>query len=162
MTSSVKRALPILFALLVGCGPVRATVGVVDAERVYKDAAAAGAEHAAPYPYELAGRLLAQAKDEQGYADWSESFRLAGEAQKYAEQALAQARSTPQAPILAPEPTAEPAVDAAPEPAAEPATEPVVEPAADEPAPEPADDDDSAAEPAPAPADASNPWQAPK
>ncbi len=63
MTSSVKRVLPILFALLVGCGPVRATVGVVDAERAYKDAAAAGAEHAAPYPYELAGRLLAQAKE---------------------------------------------------------------------------------------------------
>lgn len=172
--SSSKRVLPILLLLVVGCGPVRSTIGVVDAERAYQEAAAAGAEQAAPYPYELAGRLLDQARDEQGYADWGESFRLAGEAQKYAEQALNAARSAPQPPgLAAPEDTAPPAADEgavegppaseAADPQATPAADPEATPAADPvaaPAADPATD--PAADPEPAPAADPDPEKAPQ
>ncbi len=72
---------------LVGCGPIRSTVGLVEAERAIKDARAAGAQSKAPYPYTLADELLRKAREEQGYAAYFDSFTLAKEAKLQAEEA---------------------------------------------------------------------------
>jgi hypothetical protein len=129
----MPRSLLLTLAILAGCGPVRVTVGLVDAERAVREARDAGAAEHAPYPLTLAEELLAKAIEEKGYAEWEQSFLFAGEAVERAHEATALCKQVTGAPLW-------PAVNAAPAeaaPAGEPATE---EPAAADPEPAPADD----------------------
>ncbi len=112
------RYLLLFVVLLAGCGPIRVTVGLVDAERAVREAKDAGAETHAVYPLTLAEELLAKAVEEKGYAEWEQSFILANEAVKRANEATAIAKDAAEAPLW-------PAVDASPdEPAEAPAEEP--------------------------------------
>ena len=137
----MKRALHRLSLLLVagsllaGCGAIRSTVGIVEAEKALRAAEEAGARETAPYATTLADQLLDKAREEQGYAEYSTSFELAREAEAKANEALELARKAPPVTRMAPMPTpaaasegapaaeeAMPAEGAAAEPAAEEAT----------------------------------------
>jgi hypothetical protein len=127
------------------CGPIRSTAGLADAERALRDAAAAGAEQRAPYPYALARELVGKAREEQFESEYSRSFALAKEAKAMAEEALRAASGGAAVPAAAaapaPQPAAEPAPDSAPAPPAAPEPTPGSEPAPGSeptPVPEPA------------------------
>ncbi|MCP4868042.1 MAG: hypothetical protein GY898_04925 [Proteobacteria bacterium] len=107
-------ALPVLLLLFaVGCGPIRSTVGIIQADQVIKQAREAGAETWAPYPFQLAESLYAKAIEEQGYAQYYQSWLYAKEAKTMAEEALATEAG-------APEPVPEPAPEAPADPEPEP------------------------------------------
>ena len=72
--------LPLLLALAAGCGPIRSTVGIIQAEQVIAEARELGAEEVSPYPMAVAEALVEKAIEEQGYADYSSSWQLAAEA----------------------------------------------------------------------------------
>lgn len=72
--------LPLLLALATGCGPIRSTVGIIQAEQVLREARELGAAEVAPYPMTVAEELVRKAVEEQGYADYSTSWQLATEA----------------------------------------------------------------------------------
>ncbi len=78
----MSRLIPLLLllALATGCGPIRSTVGIIQAEQVLKEAHQLGAGEHAPYPMAVAEALVAKALEEQGYADYSTSWQLATEA----------------------------------------------------------------------------------
>jgi len=58
----MKRYLLLLIPLLaLSCGPIRSTVGIIEAEQTLKAAREAGAEEHAAYPMALAGELLRKA-----------------------------------------------------------------------------------------------------
>jgi len=84
-------------ALAAGCGAIRSTVGIVQADKVVREAQESGGAEAAPYPMKVAEDLLAKAREEQGYADYSRSFQLAREARAMAQRVLdeAPAQSAP-------------------------------------------------------------------
>lgn len=148
----MKRALHRLSLLLVagsllaGCGAIRSTVGIVEAEKALRAAEEAGARETAPYATTLADQLLDKAREEQGYAEYSTSFELAREAEAKANEALELARKAPPVTRMAPTPAPAAASEEAPaaeEPTpAEAATEPAptAEPTATEPAPAPAEE----------------------
>ncbi len=94
----------LLFA--VGCGPIRSTVGIIQADQVIKEARQAGAERNAPYPMRIAEELIRKAVEEQGYADYYQSWLLAKEARKYAEEALAAPPAPEPPPVVDPPPEA--------------------------------------------------------
>ena len=90
---SPSTLLPLLAALLLlaaapGCGAIRSTVSIIEADKVIRAAQDAGGAEAAPYPMRIAEDLLAKAREEQGYADYSRSFALAREARAVAQKAL--------------------------------------------------------------------------
>ena len=86
----MRRALLLLLALafVVGCGPIRSTVGLIEAEKVVRQARDSAGAEAAPYPMTVAEDLLAKAREEQMYADYSRSFQLAKEARAMAQQVI--------------------------------------------------------------------------
>ncbi len=96
----LRRLLPLLLLALLasGCGAIRSTVGIVEAEKALKAAHEAGARDRAPYPITLAEEMLTKAKEEMGYAEYSRSFEFAREARELAENAETLARKTPDAP----------------------------------------------------------------
>lgn len=152
------KATPLLLmlALLVSCGPIRSTVGIIEAGQSLDAAREAGAAELAPYPFALAERLLAKAVEEQGYADYYASWKLATEAKAFADEATTASAAAPPAP--APAATPAPAEPAEPEVAPAPeATPAAAEPAAPvepvEPAPESgtAPSPEPTSEPTPAP-----------
>lgn len=94
--------LPLLLALATGCGPIRSTVGIIQAEQVLKEARELGVEQTAPYPMAVAQELVAKAIEEQGYADYSTSWQLATEARDLVQaalDALPRADGVPEPPI---------------------------------------------------------------
>ncbi len=64
-------------AALAGCGPVRSTSVLVDAQAELDAARAIDAPKAAPYEFVAAEAYLAKAREEQSRADFEESVRLA-------------------------------------------------------------------------------------
>jgi hypothetical protein len=86
-------------ALAAGCGAIRSTVGIVQADKLVRQAQEAGGAEAAPYPMEVAEDLLRKAREEQGYADYSRSFQLAREARTMAQKVLDEAPAPPVAPL---------------------------------------------------------------
>lgn len=64
-------------ATLAGCGPVRSTSVLVDAQAELDAARAIDAPKAAPYEFVAAEAYLAKAREEQSRADFEESVRLA-------------------------------------------------------------------------------------
>lgn len=70
----------LLLPLAAGCGPIRSTVGIVQAEQVLREARELGAEESAPYAIAVAEGLLAKSIEEQGHAEYSTSWALAIEA----------------------------------------------------------------------------------
>ncbi len=150
------KALPLIVLLafaVSACGPIRSTVGIIEAEQTLKAAREAGAAELAPYPFALAERLLAKAIEEQGYADYYASWKLAVEAKGLAEEAQAAAAVAP--PLPAPEPSPLGPAPIPEAPAAEPEAEPADAPEpAEEAAPggetEPADEPSPEEQPAPA------------
>jgi outer membrane biosynthesis protein TonB len=81
--------LPLLLLLAAGCGPIRSTVGIIQAEQVLKEARELGAAEVAPYPMAVAEELVRKAVEEQGYADYSTSWQLATEARDLVQATLA-------------------------------------------------------------------------
>jgi hypothetical protein len=73
---------------LVGCGPIRSTVGMIQADQVLKEARELGAEEVAPYPMQMAERLLEKAFEEQNNASYDTSWQLATEAKELAQTAI--------------------------------------------------------------------------
>ena len=96
----LRRLMPLLLIVLLasGCGAIRSTVGIVEAEKALKAAHEAGARDHAPYPTTLAEEMLLKAKEEMGYAEYSRSFEFAREAKELAENARSLARSAPKTP----------------------------------------------------------------
>lgn len=87
-----------------GCGPVGATSLVGDAEVALARAHAADGERLAPYETTLADLYLQKAREEQGYAHYSDARALAADCVKVAEVAAKKAseRRTSGATPLAP------------------------------------------------------------
>lgn len=76
-----------LFAGTNGCGPVRATAFVLDAEVQVQAARTAGADKLAPYDWTAANLYLHKAREEIGYSDYGVAVDFAEKASKYANQA---------------------------------------------------------------------------
>lgn len=145
--------LTVLF--LVGCGPIRATVGLVDAQRAVREAQDAGASEHAIYPLTLAEQLLAKAIEEKGYAEWEQSFLLAEQAVRHANEATELCKARVEAPLW---PGAAAPPEATPEPG-EPSYYDLPSDDDDSPAdPGAGDDDDSAADAPEEDAEDPNPW----
>ena len=77
-----------MVALLCACGPIRSTVVLIQAERGLQEARALGSAELAPYPTEMSARLIAKAKEEQGYSSFDTATVLAEDARKLAGDAL--------------------------------------------------------------------------
>lgn len=76
----------LVLPLLAGCA-VRASYFLIDAERAWQQAEAAGAVEAAPYHATLAREYLVKAREEAGYSDYQASERFAKQAIAAAEEA---------------------------------------------------------------------------
>ncbi|WP_242393851.1 DUF4398 domain-containing protein [Anaeromyxobacter oryzisoli] len=75
------KALPVTaLALLAGCGPIRSTGAIVDADVALEAARAAGAETTAAYEYSAAEVYLHQARELQGRSEYEASARYAQKA----------------------------------------------------------------------------------
>jgi len=100
----LRRLLPLLLAAAAaGCGPLLATSVVGDAEVALSRAHAAEGEKYAAYETTLADLYLAKAKEEQGYAHYSDARDLGGEALRFAEAATRKAaehRASADAPAM--------------------------------------------------------------
>jgi hypothetical protein len=125
-----------------GCGPVGATSLVGDAEVALARAHAADGERLAPYETTLADLYLQKAREEQGYAHYSDAKALAADCVKVADVAAKKAaeRRTSGATPLAPAATIQhPALEkAAPQQPAPDAKQPkIIVPAPQPPLPQP-------------------------
>ncbi len=78
------------FALLSSCAAGRSTYFLINAEREYQNARAEDAETKAIYEITLASEYLRKAKEENGYADYGASERLAKTSMQHAQKALEQ------------------------------------------------------------------------
>ncbi|MCO4772747.1 MAG: DUF4398 domain-containing protein [Deltaproteobacteria bacterium] len=85
----------LLTFLATGCGAIRSTVGIIEAEKALKSAHEAGAKERAPYPTTLAEEMLDKAREELGYAEYSRSYQFAREAKELAANAETVARENP-------------------------------------------------------------------
>ncbi len=106
-----------LLSVLAGCGPVRSTSVLIDAEVQLQAARTAGAEQRAPYEFTAATLYLHKAREEVGYSQYEVGMALAEKALSYATQAkeAALAQVQPEAPPPLP---ASPAAQPEPKPAA--------------------------------------------
>ena len=100
-TGSIRLMRSLFLSLLLilvfgsGCGAIRSTVGIIEAEKALSQAHEAGAKELAPFPTTLAQELLDKAREEMGYADYSRSYEMAMEAKLLAEDATREARNNP-------------------------------------------------------------------
>lgn len=82
---------------LTGCGPLRSTSLLLDADVQLEAARTADAAKFAPYEFTLAGAYLEKAREEQGYADYDVCIDFAEKALSHAktakEKAIAQAKA---------------------------------------------------------------------
>lgn len=74
-------------ASLVGCGPIRSTTSLINAQQAQQEAEAAGAEELAPYYWTLARTHHEKAREEQMDAEYRDAFELGEQAKSYYEQA---------------------------------------------------------------------------
>ena len=96
------KQLTVLVALagaLAGCGPVRSTANILDAEVQIQAARTAGAEKLAPYEWTAANLYIHKAREEVAYSDYQAGVDFAVKASKFAnearEQAMANAGAEP-------------------------------------------------------------------
>lgn len=80
-------------APLAGCGPVRSTSALMDAEAQLATAREVGAQARAPYELTAAEVYLRAAREADGRARYDESARLAGQATELGRQAAVKARA---------------------------------------------------------------------
>ncbi len=67
---------------LAGCGPVRSTANILDAEVQIQAARTAGAEKKAPYEWTAANLYIEKAREEVGYSDYQAGVNFAVKASK--------------------------------------------------------------------------------
>ena len=79
---------------LAGCGPVRSTANILDAEVQIQAARTAGAEKLAPYEWTAANLYIHKAREEVGYSDYQAGVDFAVKASKYANEAREKAMAT--------------------------------------------------------------------
>lgn len=77
----------LLTALVAGCGPVRSTAYLLDAEVQIQAARTAGAERLAPYEWTGSNLYLEKAREEVGTSDYEVAVRFAERAAKLAAEA---------------------------------------------------------------------------
>jgi len=78
----------LLALLAAGCGPVRATSVIGDAEAAVARARAAGSEKAAPYETISAELYLSKAREQQGRAQYGAAAELANQSLRFAQEAI--------------------------------------------------------------------------
>lgn len=99
-------------ALLVfpGCGPLRSTAYILDAEVQIEAARTAGAEKYAPYHFTLAQLYLKKAREEIGFSDYEVGVGFAEkastQARKAKEESMAAAAKSEVAPTFSTSPAA--------------------------------------------------------
>lgn len=74
------------------CAAGRSSYFLLTAERAYQASLAEGAQEKAPYEITLAGEYLRKAKEENGYADFGASERLAKASTTFSGMAMKRAR----------------------------------------------------------------------
>ena len=83
---------------LSGCGPIKSTSHLLDAEVQIQAARTAGAEKLAPYEWTAANLYIHKAREEVGYSDYQSGVDFAEKAARFAtearEKALAVANDT--------------------------------------------------------------------
>jgi Domain of unknown function (DUF4398) len=105
----MKRLLVLVAAAgaLAGCGPVKSTSHLLDAEVQIQAAHTARAEQLAPYEWTAANLYIHKAREEVGYSDFQAGVDFAEKAARYAaearEKAMAAAKSE-EAPASSPNP----------------------------------------------------------
>ncbi len=80
--------------LLAGCGPVRSTAYLLDAEVQIEAARTAGAEKYAPYEWTAANLYIHKAREEVGYSDFEIALDFAQKASRFATEARTQAMAS--------------------------------------------------------------------
>jgi hypothetical protein len=85
----MKRLLAMVAAagVLAGCGPVKSTAHLLDAEVQIQAARTAGAERLAPYEWTAANLYIRKAREEVGYSDFQAGVDFAEKAARFAAQA---------------------------------------------------------------------------
>lgn len=84
---------PLLIAS--GCGPVRSTQAISEAETEFERARVAQAHDKAPYEYHSARQYLHKAKEEWGYSEFQAAIDFAEQAERAAESARRKAKEDP-------------------------------------------------------------------
>jgi len=79
---------------LSGCGPIKSTSHLLDAEVQIQAARTAGAEKLAPYEWTAANLYIHKAREEVGYADFQAGVDFAEKAARFATQAREKALAT--------------------------------------------------------------------
>ncbi len=95
------RTLTACLLAVIGCGPVRATTVIDDADAAVSRAQAGEGEKYALYEMTLADLYLVKAKEEQGHARYTEAAQLGSEALRFADAAMrkaAERRTSAEAP----------------------------------------------------------------
>ncbi|WP_257455427.1 DUF4398 domain-containing protein [Archangium lipolyticum] len=85
----MKRLLVLVAAAgaLAGCGPVRSTSHLLDAEVQIQAARTAGAEKLAPYEWTAANLYIHKAREEVSYSDYQAGVDFAEKAARFAAEA---------------------------------------------------------------------------
>ncbi len=85
----MKRLLAMVAAAgaLAGCGPVKSTSHLLDAEVQIQAARTAGAEKLAPFEWTAANLYIRKAREEIGYSDYQAGVDFAEKAARYAAEA---------------------------------------------------------------------------
>ena len=91
----MKRLLVLLAVAgaLSGCGPIKSTSNLLDAEVQIQAARTAGAEKLAPYEWTAANLYIHKAREEVGYSDYQSGVDFAVKASRYATEAREKALS---------------------------------------------------------------------
>ena len=114
----MKRLLVLVAAAgaVAGCGPLRSTSNLLDAEVQIQAARTAGAEKLAPYEWTAANLYLRKAREEVGYSDYQAGVDFAVKASKYANAAREKAMTTASSEVPAPDSPRTPTPDSNPTP----------------------------------------------
>jgi hypothetical protein len=113
----------LLALLAAGCGPVRATSVIGDAEAAIARARAADGERLAPYETVSAQLYLAKAREQQGRAQYGAAEDLAKQSMRFAREAVERAGEQRSRGAATPAP-ASPATVTRPQSASEPSAPP--------------------------------------
>ncbi|MEE2827562.1 MAG: hypothetical protein VX498_00120, partial [Myxococcota bacterium] len=96
-------ALIAAMAFTTACGPVRSTLGLIQADKALQEAREMQAAEHAPYPMTLAESLRKKAFEEQGYGAYDTAMNMAREAESLARAAIEVTRAaTAPAPAVSP------------------------------------------------------------
>lgn len=89
----MKRLLVLVAAAgaVAGCGPLRSTSNLLDAEVQIQAARTAGAEKLAPYEWTAANLYIRKAREEVGYSDFQAGVDFAEKAARFAAEARTKA-----------------------------------------------------------------------